>query len=67
VKKGAAAITVLTYFLNSGVHAIENIPAIVNACRGRHPESEIRIAPRIGAAPLMLNIVLASADRVKKT
>ena len=66
VHEGASAIVVLPYFLNSGKHVVEDIPAIVNSCKDRYPDIEISIAPHIGAAPLMLDIILASADTAEK-
>ena len=65
VNEGASAIVVLPYFLNSGKHVVEDIPAIVNSCKGLYPDIEISIAPHIGASPLMLDIILASADTAK--
>jgi sirohydrochlorin ferrochelatase len=65
VDEGASAIVVLPYFLNSGKHVVEDIPTIVNSCKGLYPDIEISIAPHIGASPLMLDIILASADTAK--
>lgn len=62
VHEGASAIVVLPYFLNSGKHVVEDIPAIVNSCKGLYPGIKISTAPHIGASPLMLDIILASAD-----
>ncbi len=66
VTQGASAIVVLPYFLNSGKHVVEDIPAIVTFCKGRYPDIAISIAPHIGASPLMLDIILASADAAEK-
>jgi sirohydrochlorin ferrochelatase len=65
VNEGATAIVVLPYFLNSGKHIVEDIPAIVNSCKSRYPDIEITIAPHIGASPLMIDIILASVDTAK--
>jgi sirohydrochlorin ferrochelatase len=43
----------------------QDIPAIVTSCKGRYPGIAISIAPHIGASPLMLDIILASADTAK--
>jgi len=62
VDDGATSIIVLPYFLNSGRHVVHDIPALVNNCRSLYPDSTISIAPHIGASPLMIDLVIASAD-----
>ena len=65
VAEGALSIIVLPYFLNSGKHVVEDIPNIVNGIKGQYPDIEISIAPHLGASPLMIDIIIASADNAK--
>jgi sirohydrochlorin ferrochelatase len=62
VDDGATSIIVLPYFLNSGRHVIEDIPSIVKDTRQAYPSVEINIAPHLGASPLMIDLLIASAS-----
>ncbi|MEH6911338.1 MAG: CbiX/SirB N-terminal domain-containing protein [Oceanicoccus sp.] len=61
VDDGATDITVVPYFLNSGRHVVEDIPNIVNDCRELYPHIKISIAPHIGAAQAIVELVITSA------
>ena len=61
IKDGASHITVLPYFLNSGRHVIEDVPEIVSAAREQHSGVIIRTAAHLGASPLMVDLLIASA------
>lgn len=63
VDSGASSITVLPYFLNSGHHVTEDIPNIVNTAKQAYPNTQIRLAPHIGASDLMMDLLVASANR----
>ncbi len=61
IERGADEVTVLPYFLSAGRHVTQDIPAEVDkACRQK-PDAVIRIAPYIGRAPEMAEIVLRLA------
>jgi len=62
IDDGATSVIVLPYFLNSGRHVIEDIPAIVNETRGHYPDVDIRIAPHLGASDLMMELLITSAN-----
>lgn len=62
VDDGASSIVVLPYFLNSGRHVIEDIPAIVDDVRPLFPTVDIRVAPHLGASELMMNLLINSAN-----
>ena len=65
VEDGATSIIILPYFLNSGHHVIEDIPNIVNDTKQNYPDVEIKIAPHLGASPLMVDLLIASANATK--
>ena len=65
VDDGATSIIVLPYFLNSGRHVIEDIPNIVNDSKSHYPNAEIKIAPHLGASPLMMDLLMTSANDTK--
>ena len=62
VDEGATSIVILPYFLNSGRHVIEDIPEIVNATRSLYPQTDIKIAPHLGASELMMDLLISSAN-----
>lgn len=65
VNDGAASIIVLPYFLNSGRHVVEDIPAIVSKTADHYPDIDIKIAPHLGASKLMMDLLIASADSAR--
>ena len=65
VSDGATSITVLPYFLNSGRHVVEDIPQIISACKTQHPSTTINLASHLGAADLMLDLIIAHATSAK--
>ncbi|MDA7746435.1 CbiX/SirB N-terminal domain-containing protein [Psychromonas sp.] len=64
-KQGATSIIVLPYFLNSGRHVVEDIPNEVNGCLAEYPNIEISIASHLGASPLMMELLISTANTVK--
>lgn len=61
VQTGAQRIVVLPYFLSNGRHVHEDIPSQVAASRQTHPNIDIELAPYIGTAPAMPNLLLRQA------
>jgi sirohydrochlorin ferrochelatase len=62
IDDGASSVIVLPYFLNSGRHVIEDIPNEVNESMQKHQNIEIKIAPHLGASPLMIDLLITSAN-----
>jgi sirohydrochlorin ferrochelatase len=61
IERGAEEVTVLPFFLSAGRHVTQDIPAEVDKARRQKPDAVIRIAPYIGRAPEMTEIVLRLA------
>lgn len=61
VAEGMARITVLPYFLNSGNHVTEDIPAIIKAARDRHPGCDFTVTRCIGMDANMPELILKQA------
>jgi sirohydrochlorin cobaltochelatase len=55
---GLRRLLVLPWFLNTGRHLAEDIPAIVDGVRRAHPGVEIRLLPHVGGHPGMLRLLL---------
>jgi len=49
VDGGAPRIVLIPYFLSAGRHVIEDIPALVDAARRRHPGVAIEVTGHFGA------------------
>lgn len=62
VDEGATLIVVLPYFLNSGRHVIEDIPEIVDETKASYPETDIKVAPHLGASELMMDLLISTAN-----
>jgi len=62
IADGATSITVLPYFLNSGLHVVEDIPNIINLCTARHTNINISLAPHLGASDLMVDLLISTVD-----
>lgn len=61
VAAGATSVVVLPYFLNSGRHVAEDIPAEIEKARQQLPDIEIKLQSHIGALPEMHYLLLKAA------
>lgn len=61
VAAGARGVVVLPYFLNSGRHVAEDIPAEIEKARQQLPDIEITLQSHIGALPEMHDLLLRAA------
>jgi len=64
IKQGATTITVLPYFLNSGLHVTTDIPEHIEEAQQQFPEIEIKVTAHIGASELMLSLLIDAANSV---
>jgi len=58
VRAGATEIVVHPYFLGPGMHTSRDIPAQLEAARGRHPGVSIRLTEPLGFHPGIVDVVL---------
>ncbi len=58
IGKGASHVVVLPYFLASGRHVVEDIPAEIAIKQQDHPEVKLEIAPYLGMAPGLSDLLL---------
>lgn len=61
IENGAKQVVVLPYFLAAGRHVVEDIPADVKIVQDEHPYIQITIAPYLGAAIDIPQILLNQA------
>jgi sirohydrochlorin ferrochelatase len=61
VRSGANRIVVLPYFLAAGRHVVTDIPAEVAVVRQEYPALHITIAPYLGCAPGIADLMLTQA------
>lgn len=62
IDAGAEEVIVLPYFLSAGRHVAEDIPNEVDVKRREHPRMTIRIAPYLGAARDIVDVLLKQAS-----
>jgi sirohydrochlorin ferrochelatase len=67
IERGANHVTVFPYFLSAGRHVTSDIPAEVNQIAREHPEITIMIAPYLGAAGAMSELILQQAGQTTHT
>jgi len=58
VAAGAHQIDLHPYFLGTGRHITESIPALVEAALIQHPDVEVRITPPLGLHSKIVDVVL---------
>jgi sirohydrochlorin ferrochelatase len=57
VTEGANEIVIVPFFMQSGVHVSQDIPALLEKAKKQHPAVDIRVTDYVGAHPLMKEIV----------
>ena len=61
IQAGAREITVMPYFLSAGRHVAEDIPGEVDLVRGEFPDVAIALAPYLGLAEAIPDLLLQQA------
>jgi len=56
--RGADRVVVVPYFLSAGRHVVTDIPQEVDKARAVRPDAAIRIAPYLGSAGALTEILL---------
>jgi sirohydrochlorin cobaltochelatase len=56
---GATRVTVFPVFMAQGGHLKHDVPLLIDDCRRRHPEAEIRLASAVGDVPEILDAIAA--------
>ena len=65
IEQGSSAVTVIPYFLASGRHVASDIPAAVRRVAVDHPQVTVTIAPHLGAAESITDLILRQAGLSK--
>ena len=63
ITAGADEVVVLPYFLSAGRHVITDIPAEIELVRLEHPSVNIRLAPHLGSAEGIVDLLLGQASQ----
>lgn len=63
IQAGATQVTVLPYFLSAGRHVVADIPAEIDVVRKEYPDIGIVLAPYLGAADGLTDLLLQQAQR----
>lgn len=62
IQQGVSEITILPYFLSAGRHVHEDVPGIVQSKQQLHPDVPMTIAPYIGEASEMIDVLAALSN-----
>jgi sirohydrochlorin cobaltochelatase len=63
VAAGAVSLVVLPMFLGVGKHARQDLPALVDQVRQRHPSIELALAPALGEQAAVLDFLAETAAK----
>ncbi len=63
VQQGASCVTVLPYFLSAGRHVVADIPAELEKAQLMHPQTKIKVAPYLGSASEISDILIALSKK----
>jgi sirohydrochlorin ferrochelatase len=63
IAKGASEVVVLPYFLSAGRHVVTDIPAEIEPVRKAYPSVDIFLAPYLGAAEGVVELLMEQASR----
>ena len=61
IKDGVGDITVMPCFLSAGRHVAEDIPGEIDLVRGEFPDANIRLAPYLGLAAGVPDLLMQQA------
>jgi len=64
ISRGASEVVVLPYFLSAGRHVVTDIPAEIAGVRKEYPSVDIHLAPYLGAAEGLVELLMAQASRI---
>ena len=64
IKNGSKKIVIYPYFLSSGRHVVEDVPAEVEVVRKEHPDIEIIVADYLGSDDEIKNIILKQSTNI---
>ena len=59
INRGASQVVILPYFLSAGRHVVKDIPAEVGAKQKQYPQVVFKVAPYLGAAKGVPDLLLS--------
>lgn len=67
IDRGATRVTVFPYFLSAGRHVATDIPAEVRQIEHEHPNVDVTIAPYLGSASAISELILQQAGQTLRS
>ena len=61
-RSGATQIVIMPYFLNSGRHVTEDIPAVIASIKPLYPDITITVTDHLGASGAMADLVMQTVS-----
>ena len=65
IRAGAEQVTVVPYFLSAGRHVVTDVPAEIDVVRKESPNVDIVLAPYLGAADGLTELLLQQARKIQ--
>ncbi len=65
IESGSSEVVLMPYFLAAGRHVVADIPDEIEIVRKEHPAVTIHVAPYLGAAPGIADMLLSQADSIR--
>ncbi len=62
VSQGATEITAVPYFLHTGTHVADDLPALLDDAQVRHSFVTFKLGRYLGASPILADILLERAQ-----
>ena len=66
IERGAEEVVVFPYFLAAGRHVVEDIPAEINPVTSKYPHVQVRIAPHLGLAAALPEVIVETVQQIRK-
>ena len=60
---GADKVIAVPYFLHTGTHVADDLPALLEEAAARHPQIEFQMGRYIGTSPKLTNILTRRAQK----
>ena len=58
---GAGRVVAVPYFLHTGTHVADDLPALLEEAQARHPHVQFQMGRYLGASPALIAILAARA------
>lgn len=65
IAEGAERVLMVPYFLHTGIHIREDLPAVVRELREHYPHVEMTLGAELGDDPLLAQVVMNRVEEIR--